>query len=114
MSRSRLSMMISKRSDRFMKNDGSWARFITPVLVTIAIFMLGNITGQVYRIEDKLFHHLANDEIHMPRSQFVSKAEFDLQSRFIEKENDRIIKAIDDLRNDLKAGYTNGKGKTRN
>ena len=92
----------------------SWTKYITPVLVTIAIFMLGNITAQVGRVEEKLFHNLANDEIHMPRSLYVSKAEFDIQSRFIEKENDRIIKAIDDLRNDLKAGYTNGKGKTRN
>ena len=90
----------------------SWTKFITPVLVTIAIFMLGNITAQVGRVEEKLFHHLANDEIHMPRSLYVSKAEFDIQSRFIEKENDRIIKAIDDLRNDLKAEY--GKGKARN
>ena len=92
----------------------SWTKYITPVLVTIAIFMLGNIMAQVGRVDEKLFHHLANDEIHMPRSLYVSKAEFDIQSRFIEKENDRIIKAIDDLRNDLKAGYTNGKGKTRN
>ena len=90
----------------------SWTKYITPVLVTIAIFMLGNITAQVGRVEEKLFHHLANDEIHMPRSLYVSKAEFDIQSRFIEKENDRIIKAIDDLRNDLKAEY--GKGKARN
>jgi hypothetical protein len=95
-----------------MRNDGSWTKYITPVLVTIAIFMLGNIMAQVGRVDDKLFHHLANDEIHMPRSLYVSKAEFDLQSRFIEKENDRIIKAIDDLRNDLKAEY--GKGKARN
>ena len=92
----------------------SLTKYITPVLVTIAIFMLGNIMAQVGRVDEKLFHHLSNDEIHMPRSLYVSKAEFDIQSRFIEKENDRIIKAIDDLRNDLKAGYTNGKGKTRN
>jgi hypothetical protein len=92
----------------------SWNKYITPVLVTIAIFMLGNIMAQVGRVDEKLFHHLANDEIHMPRSLYVSKAEFDIQSRFIEKENDRIIEAIDDLRNDLKAGYTNGKGKARN
>jgi len=90
----------------------SWTKYITPVLVTIAIFMLGNIMAQVGRVDEKLFHHLANDEIHMPRSLYVSKAEFDIQSRFIEKENDRIIKAIDDLRSDLKAEY--GKGKTRN
>ncbi len=87
-----------------MKNDGSWTRFIAPVLVTIVIFMLGAIIAQVNRIDEKLFHHLANDEIHMPRSLYVSKAEFEMQSRFIEKENDRIIKAIDELRKDLKKG----------
>lgn len=92
----------------------SWAKYITPVLVTIALFMLGTIMAQVSRIDEKLFHHLANDEIHMPRSLYVSKAEFDIQSRFIEKENDRIIRAIDDLRKDLKSEYSNGKSKTRN
>jgi len=85
-----------------MRDDGSWTKFITPVLVTIVIFMLGTIITQVNRVDEKLFHHLANDEIHMPRSLYVSKAEFDIQSRFIEKENDRIIRAIDDLRKDLK------------
>ncbi|MFA5270786.1 MAG: hypothetical protein WC412_00400 [Candidatus Omnitrophota bacterium] len=85
-----------------MRDDGNWTKFITPVLVTIVIFMLGTIITQVNRIDEKLFHHLANDEIHMPRSLYVSKAEFDIQSRFIEKENDRIIRAIDDLRKDLK------------
>ena len=82
--------------------NGSWTKYITPVLVTIAIFMLGVIMAQVNRIDEKLFHHLANDEIHMPRSLYVSKAEFEMQSRFIEKENDRIIKAIDELKSDLK------------
>lgn len=86
-----------------MQNGGGWTKYITPVLVTIAIFMLGTIMAQVSRIDEKLFHHLANDEIHMPRSLYVSKAEFEMQSRFIEKENDRIIKAIDDLRRDLKS-----------
>jgi len=81
---------------------GNWVKYITPVLVTVAIFMLGNLTMQIGRVEEKLFHHLANDEIHMPRSQFVSKAEFDIQSRFIEKENDRILNAIDNLRNEIK------------
>ena len=90
----------------------SWTKYITPVLVTIAIFMLGNIMTQVGRVDEKLFHHLANDEIHMPRSMFVSKAEFDLHSKFSDKETERILKAIDELRSDLKAEY--GKGKTRN
>jgi hypothetical protein len=82
----------------------SWTKYITPVLVTIAIFMLGNIIAQVGRVDEKLFHHLSNDEIHMPRSLFVSKAEFDLHSKFSDKETERILKAIDELRCDLKTG----------
>ncbi|MFA5346301.1 MAG: hypothetical protein WC315_08540 [Candidatus Omnitrophota bacterium] len=94
-----------------MHTNGSWIKYITPVLVTIAIFMLGTIMAQVNRIDEKLFQHLANDQIHMPRSQFVSKAEFDLHCKFFEKENDRILKAIDDLRNDLKVKSRDGRSK---
>ena len=92
-----------------MQNNGSWTKYITPVLMTIAIFMLGTIMAQVNRIDEKLFQHLANDQIHMPRSQFVSKAEFDLHCKFFEKENDRVLKAIDDLRNDLKVRSRDGR-----
>ncbi len=94
-----------------MQNNGNWTKYITPVLVTVAIFMLGTIMTQVNRIDEKLFQHLANDQIHMPRSQFVSKAEFDLHCKFFEKENDRILKAIDDLRNDLKVRNRDGRSK---
>ena len=92
-----------------MQNNGNWTKYITPVLATIAIFMLGTIMAQVSRIDEKLFQHLANDQIHMPRSQYVSKAEFDLHCKFFEKENDRILKAIDDLRNDLKVRSKDGR-----
>lgn len=81
-----------------MENNKGWTKYITPVLVTIAVFMLGNLTMQIARLEERIFQHLANDQIHAPRSQFVSKAEFDLHCKFFEKENDRIIKAIEDLR----------------
>ena len=67
--------------------------------------MLGNITLQIARMDEKLFHHISNFEIHMPRSQFVSKAEFDVQCKFVERENDRVIRAVEDLRCDIKAGF---------
>jgi len=86
-----------------MENNKGWTKFITPVLVTVAIFMLGNLTVQINRLEDRIFQHLANDQIHAPRSQFVSKAEFELHCKFFEKENDRIIKAIEDLRKEIEA-----------
>jgi len=88
-----------------MQTNAGWTKYVTPILVTIAIFMLGNITMQIVRLEDRMFQHLANEQIHAPRSQFVSKAEFDLHCKFFEKENDRIIKAIEDLRNEIKAEH---------
>lgn len=89
--------------------QNSWTKYITPVLVTIAIFMLGNITMQISRLEERIFQHLANDQIHAPRSQFVSKAEFDLHCKFFEKENDRIIKALEDLRKEIEAKFLGAK-----
>jgi len=86
-----------------MQNNTGWTKYLTPVLVTIAIFMLGNITMQLSRLEDRVFQHLANDQIHAPRSQFVSNAEFDLHCKFSEKENDRIVKALEDLRKEIEA-----------
>ena len=92
-----------------MRSNGRWTRFITPILVTIAIFMLGNITMQIAKLDEKIFHHISNAEIHAPRTQFVSKAEFDVQCKFVERENDRIVRAIEDLRCDIKARF-NGRG----
>ena len=89
--------------------QNSWTKYITPVLVTVAIFMLGNITMQISRLEERIFQHLANDQIHAPRSQSVSKAEFDLHCKFFEKENDRIIKALEDLRKEIEAKFLGAK-----
>lgn len=60
-------------------NQKGWAeylRFITPILVTICLFLLSNINSKVDDISDKLFKHLTNDEMHTPKSIAVSKAEF--------------------------------------
>jgi len=88
-----------------MGNKGNWTKYITPILVTIAIFMLGNITMQITKLDEKLFHHLSNAEIHSPRAQFVSKAEFDVHCKFVERENDRIVQAIEGLRCDIKERF---------
>lgn len=72
----------------------AWFRFITPILVTIAVVMLGSmernvnekfiginekigiISSTVTDIDIKLFKHLTNDEMHSPRSLIVTKPEF--------------------------------------
>ena len=55
-----------------------YLRFITPILISIAILMLSNMDKKIEDIQDKLFRHLTNDEMHSPRSLFVTKAEFSI------------------------------------
>jgi hypothetical protein len=53
-------------------------RVVTPVLVTIGLFMIAGIKSDVKDINEKLFKHLTNDEIHSPRSMVVSQQAFTL------------------------------------
>ena len=67
-----------------MNNNRHWTesfRIFTPILVTIACFMLGSLMTTINKIDDKMFKHLTNDEIHCPRSIMASKGEFDLYQK---------------------------------
>ena len=44
-----------------------WFRVITPTLVTISIAFLGVINYQLRTLDSKIFIHLTNHEIHIPR-----------------------------------------------
>lgn len=82
----------------------SWAelfRWITPIAITVAIFILSglrldianfkqDIQHQLASIDDKLFKHLTNDEVHAPRAQTVSKVEYDQHC----KEEDKVINRV--------------------
>ena len=61
-------------SDGYMQ----YFRFITPILVTIGLFMMNNINAKVEDIQQKLWTHLTNDEMHSPKSIIVTKAEFSI------------------------------------
>ena len=69
-------------------------RALTPVLVTIAIFMLGCLLSTTNKIDEKLFKHLTNEEIHCPRSLVTSKAEFELLKQVRDKELDGIRELV--------------------
>ena len=43
-------------------------RLITPVLVTVCIFIVSGISIQLGKLDTKVFTHLTNHEIHIPRS----------------------------------------------
>jgi hypothetical protein len=67
--------------------------WLTPILVTIVIFLVGGLVVTTNRIDEKLFKHLTNDDIHCPRSVMVTRAEFDLVSKMREDQ----IKTMRDM-----------------
>jgi len=56
-------------------------RFVTPVLMSITLAVVANINLKIDRLDDKVFKHLTNDEIHAPRSQFVEETKFELYQK---------------------------------
>lgn len=77
-------------------------RFGTPLLVTICIFLSGLLINKIDKIDDKIFKHLTNDDLHALRSTLVSKAEFELNKQFTEKYYEHVVRSIEDIRCDLK------------
>ena len=70
-------------SERIMKQF----RWATPILVTIAIFLLGLILTKVGDIDSKLFVHLTNAEMHTPRTflaDYMPRPELEARFRYFE------------------------------
>ena len=59
---------------------------------------------QVAAIDDKMFKHLTNDEIHAPRSTYVQQAEFNLYQKMRDKQMDSMENLVRDIRNLIKDG----------
>ena len=55
-----------------MERIGGVLRFVTPILVTISLFIITLMNSKIDTISDRLYHHQVNDEIHIPRGEFVS------------------------------------------
>jgi hypothetical protein len=77
------------------KETGAWEylRIATPVLTTLGLFIIGyvgsslgghmnqmetQIVLKIDKLDDKIFKHMTNDEIHVLRSTVVDKAMFDV------------------------------------
>ncbi len=79
----------------------SWTeyfRIITPFLLVV-ITAIGTLTNtKLDGIDDKLFKHLTNDEVHSPRSITVNRAEFEIYQSFRAKEMEALRSGIDDLK----------------
>ena len=75
-----------------------YMRWITPILVTICLFFLATINNKVDKIDDKLFKHLTNDEMHTPRSLFVTRAEFQIYQGFRSSQMDETMTNLKELK----------------
>ena len=82
-------------------------RCVLTGLVTITLFVVASIQNRVTDIDTKLFAHLTNDEIHIPREHAISKSEFELYKKFTASNYDGVQHEIRELRNDLKEYFKN-------
>jgi hypothetical protein len=71
------------------------------MLVTVAIFMLGSIMAGQGKLEERLFKHFTNEEIHISRATVIPKAVFDMHTLQQERDTGRIFEEIRQLRTDL-------------
>jgi len=79
-----------------------WLRLATP----IGIFVLGIYINQVYSrltdIDQKLFRHLTNDELHCPRTLVLEKAVFDMYVKSHERELGALQKSLEGISIDIR------------
>lgn len=71
-----------------MEKLGGLLRFVTPILVTVSLFVITLINSKIDTISERLYHHQTNDEIHIPRGEFVN-----IQNQIIEMRRD-VIESI--------------------
>ena len=50
---------------------GSVLRFLTPCLLTVALFILTQLREDVREVAQRVYTHQTNEEIHLPRSEVV-------------------------------------------
>lgn len=75
-------------------------RWITPILVTICLFFLAMINNKVDQIDEKLFKHLTNDEMHTPRTLVITRPEFDIYQELRQRQMVDIKESLTEIKND--------------
>lgn len=79
-------------------------RIITPILLFILTLYTGSIKSNIDLVNTKLsgmdermFKHFTNDEIHYPRSGVVDKGQWDLQCKFYDQQMTLILNKMGNL-----------------
>jgi len=81
--------------------------FIT-VITLLSLFIttglrtdISQIRGKIDAVDSKLFVHLTNHELHVPRASIVSKEEYELYRYTSEKSLEQIAKTVESLKKDI-------------
>jgi hypothetical protein len=61
-------------------------RFFTPIISGVTLFTVGMLLNRLDKLDDKMFKHLTNDEMHSPRSIIVTKPEFMLYQQMRDRQ----------------------------
>lgn len=84
-----------------MGKDTIWKIISTALISALLAINAGLYTSvklDLKNIDAKIFHHLTNDEIHIPREYVVPKAEFDMVNNYQEKQRQDVLKAITEIK----------------
>jgi hypothetical protein len=91
-------------------NNGtrSWTelfRLITPFFLFILTLLAGQINSKINNIDEKLFIHLTNDEMHTPKSIVISKAEFSIYQEMRKNQMENLEKLQRQTSKDMNEGF---------
>ena len=79
------------------KSEKAWIKYVTPILVTVNLFVLAGVSYQLNQIDAKLFSHMTNHELHISRRETVTKSEFDIHCQFARDNWMRVSDSLDNL-----------------
>lgn len=65
-------------------------------------FVQTSINSSIKELDDKMFTHLTNDEMHTPRGMAVTKSEFNMHRQFANQVKEAIEDSIITLSDDIK------------
>ena len=74
-----------------------WFSF-TNLLVVIALAINAIVFAKLNSIEDKIFLHLTNSELHIPRATIVSKDEFSIYQVMRDRQMAEIKQDVNDIK----------------
>lgn len=96
-------------SERRQKGIFEYLNYVTPVFLFVLTLYVNAITqnenmvlAKVNDIDQKLFKHLTNDELHSPRSLMMTKAEFEIYEKMRDEQFGEIRTSMSDIKEIVK------------